>query len=126
MSCLVTLWGIRLSYNFWRKGGYSLSEEDYRWPELRKIIQNRLLFEIFNLTFIAFYQNILLYLITLPTYYAYLSITVEWNTIDWVATGAFLFFWLLETISDEQQWVYQTTKWALIHAKKPLPDKYKV
>jgi len=126
MSGLVTLWGIRLSYNFWRKGGYNFSEEDYRWPELRKIIRSRVLFELFNLTFIAFYQNLLLYLITLPIYYAYLSITVEWNSVDWAATAAFLFFLLLETISDEQQWAYQTTKWSLINANKPLKGKYKV
>lgn len=27
---LVTAWGCRLTYNFWRKGGYSLRYEDYR------------------------------------------------------------------------------------------------
>ena len=32
---LVTLWGARLTSNFWRKGGYALSGEDYRWPYLR-------------------------------------------------------------------------------------------
>lgn len=35
MSVLVTLWGLRLSYNFYRRGGYSWKfwsgEEDYRW-----------------------------------------------------------------------------------------------
>jgi steroid 5-alpha reductase family enzyme len=28
---LIFLWGSRLTYNFWRKDGYSLKGEDYRW-----------------------------------------------------------------------------------------------
>ena len=33
----ITLWGLRLTYNFWRKGGYtSGSGEDYRWIYIRK------------------------------------------------------------------------------------------
>ena len=40
MSILVTIWGLRLTYNFSRRGGYSIyfwkGEEDYRWKEVRK------------------------------------------------------------------------------------------
>lgn len=35
MSTCITLWGLRLSFNFARKGGYNLSEEDYRWKILK-------------------------------------------------------------------------------------------
>ena len=39
-ATLVTLWGLRLSYNFALKGGYDWvpwkGEEDYRWAYLRK------------------------------------------------------------------------------------------
>lgn len=31
LALLVSVWGVRLTYNFARKGGYS-GEEDYRWP----------------------------------------------------------------------------------------------
>lgn len=31
LAILVTCWGTRLTYNFYRKGGYSWKEEDYRW-----------------------------------------------------------------------------------------------
>ena len=33
----VSVWGARLTWNFWRKGGYSniATEEDYRWPIVR-------------------------------------------------------------------------------------------
>ena len=69
MALLSTLWGLRLTYNFWRKGGYSSGGEDYRWPVLRKKLNNRCLFTLFNLAFISFYQNILLLLIALPSYF---------------------------------------------------------
>ena len=40
MAILVTLWGLRLSFNFYRKGGYNIipwkGEEDYRWKVLRE------------------------------------------------------------------------------------------
>jgi len=40
MAILVTFWGLRLTYNFSRRGGYSWKfwegEEDYRWAILRK------------------------------------------------------------------------------------------
>ena len=39
MAVLATLWGIRLTLNFARRGAYKLKfwegEEDYRWPVLR-------------------------------------------------------------------------------------------
>ena len=39
MALLVTLWGIRLTLNFARKGAYSIKfwsgKEDYRWDYLR-------------------------------------------------------------------------------------------
>ena len=39
-AVLVTLWGVRLTYNFARKGAYSIKfwtgEEDYRWQVLRQ------------------------------------------------------------------------------------------
>ena len=31
MAALVTLWGVRLTFNFARKGGYQKGGEDYRW-----------------------------------------------------------------------------------------------
>src|SRR5437899_6824186 len=32
---LVALWGLRLTFNFARKGGYASGGEDYRWAVLR-------------------------------------------------------------------------------------------
>jgi len=35
MQALVTMWGIRLTYNYARKGGYAKGGEDYRWVYIR-------------------------------------------------------------------------------------------
>jgi len=126
IAVLTTLWGVRLSYNFYRKGGYNMKDEDYRWPVLRKIISNKILFQLFNISFIAFYQNFLLYAITFPVFFAYLSWNIPWGTLDSVATAFFVIFLLIETIADQQQWNYQTEKHRLIKAKATLPLIYSV
>ena len=59
MSALVTIWGIRLTYNFARRGAYQwkfwAGEEDYRWEELRNRpgFSNRFVWMLFNLFFIS-------------------------------------------------------------------------
>src|ERR1041384_907004 len=35
MFGLVAMWGLRLTFNFARKGGYTRGGEDYRWAVLR-------------------------------------------------------------------------------------------
>ena len=35
---LVVAWGVRLTLNFARKGGYSLSFEDYRWEHVGDVM----------------------------------------------------------------------------------------
>jgi len=39
VAILITLWGVRLTFNFARKGGYSPGGEDYRWGVLRGRMQ---------------------------------------------------------------------------------------
>jgi len=71
-SFLVLFWGIRLTFNFRRRGGYRWVKgkgfvgEDYRWPVLRAKISNRFRFELFNLFFICGFQLSLIFLFTLP------------------------------------------------------------
>ena len=72
MAVLTTLWGVRLTFNFARKGAYKLKfwegVEDYRWSVLRarKEFQPRWKWMLFNLFFISIYQNALVLMITLP------------------------------------------------------------
>jgi steroid 5-alpha reductase family enzyme len=113
---LITLWAIRLTFNFWRKGGYGnliTHEEDYRWPILRKQM-SPLVFLLFNLTFIASYQNILLFLIVLPLQGILENESQRTLTSqDFLLAAAFLLFLAIETIADEQHFVFQTKKHAL-------------
>lgn len=52
-----TIWSMRLTYNYWRKGGYTVGSEDYRWEVLKKYI-GPFLFLPFNIVFIALIQSV--------------------------------------------------------------------
>eukprot|EP00762_Andalucia_godoyi_P001270 ANDGO_04810.mRNA.1 Uncharacterized protein C594.04c len=117
MFAVVLVWGVRLSYNFWRKGGYS-GEEDYRWAILRKhpILGNKIVWFLFNVSFICTVQHVLLLWITLPAYIALLhsadvQTVAQLNALDFAAAGLFLFFLAVETVADQQQWVFQNEKY---------------
>ena len=96
MAILVTLWGIRLTYNFARRGAYSWKfwegEEDYRWEILRKkpAFKNPFVWTLFNLGFICFYQNTLIFLITLPVIAVYAENVATVGMIDYFLAFLFL------------------------------------
>jgi steroid 5-alpha reductase family enzyme len=108
MFGLVTLWGARLTFNFARKGGYARGGEDYRWAILRGRMP-RWRFELFNLFFIAIYQNVLLLLISLPALTAYQN-QGGFGTADLLAAAVFVGFLTGETVADQQQWNFQQWK----------------
>lgn len=86
MNTLAWMLGLRLTYNFARNDGYTWSGEDYRWPILRKIINNRFLFELFNLTFISIFQNLLLLFIACPIFYVASHPSTSLNQCDLICT----------------------------------------
>lgn len=114
MAVLITMWGARLTFNFWRRGGYGnliVHEEDYRWPILRQQINNDLLFYLFNLTFIASYQNLLLWFICLPVY----EVAKQGGELllrDRIVAVLFVVLLGFETIADQQQWNFQNYKYS--------------
>ena len=131
MSIVATIWGVRLSYNFGRKGGYSIyfwkGEEDYRWKELKRIapfLRPRLNWAIFNLFFICLYQMGLVFLTTLPILAAWQGAN-DINFYDYVIAFLMLFFIIIETISDQQQYNFQTKKYKKIKSGDILIDDYK-
>lgn len=130
MAVLATIWGLRLSFNFWRRGGYSwvpwAGEEDYRWSVLRKmpLLQGRLRWAAFNLGFISFYQQGLILLFTLPAVMAWHGKGQPLGWLDYLAAVLFLGFVVLETIADQQQWNYQTEKCRRKAAGEPLTGDY--
>ena len=127
MACLVTLWGARLTFNFARKGAYHIKfwtgREDYRWEVLRsrKEFQPHWKWMLFNLFFISVYQNLLVLMITFPALVSMRSeVPFVWG--DALAAVMLLMFLSYETIADEQQWRFQTRKWALIGEGKKLEE----
>ena len=127
MACLATLWGARLTFNFGRKGAYKLKfwegEEDYRWVLLRsrKEFQPHWKWMLFNFFFISIYQNVLVLLTTLPAL-VLMNSDKPFGWMDGVAAALMLGFIIYETVADEQQWAFQTTKWKMIKEGKKLED----
>lgn len=50
-------WSIRLTFNYWRKGGYSIGSEDYRWAIVRKYVTPFQMF-LFDVVFISTAQSV--------------------------------------------------------------------
>lgn len=129
MASLVSIWGLRLTYNFARRGGYSwrfwAGEEDYRWAILRKdkAFDSPIKWFFFNLFFISFYQNALLLLITLPILLTVDS-TNSLNGLDYVCALLILALIVFETLADQQQWNFQQRKLQLKKEGKPLESEF--
>lgn len=120
MCVMSVLWGTRLTYNFARKGGYNFKDEDYRWPIVRKQITG-VAFVLFDLFFIALYQNLLLFWIASPAYVVAANRnTVPLSALDFAAAALWLLLWVGEVIADQQQWRFQQSKHQRIAEKKPL------
>jgi steroid 5-alpha reductase family enzyme len=120
VAALVTLWGVRLTYNFARKGGYS-GVEDYRWAVLRASMRPWQ-FQLFNLFFIVLYQNALLVLITLPAWTAYQHRRSSFGPMDFLLAALFVLFMVGETVADQQQWDFHLWKSAEVLAgRTPNP-----
>lgn len=109
MAVLVTLWGLRLTFGFARKGGFSKGGEDYRWAELRKRT-GEAGFQVLNVVFISAGQMLIVWLFTSPTHQAWLWRETPLNFLDGIAACAFLVFFVGEWIADEQMWRFQEGK----------------
>jgi len=116
MAALVTVWGLRLSYNFARKRGYNIipwkGEEDYRWKVIREnpLLKGRLRFGIFNFFFISFYQNILILLFSAPLLLAAKYQDKPLTIIDLLAGSLMLIFIITESIADNQLFRFHQEK----------------
>lgn len=139
MACLSTLWSIRLTYNFYRRGGYDWpiwkGDEDYRWMILRhgtlggwwRLLTNKWIMVLFNFFFISLYQNYLLLAIASPSLLAWsramnrmhcpsgeggdiMGTPPPLNMLDGIACFLFLAFLIVEAMADNQQHIFQTKK----------------
>jgi len=129
MAILVTAWGIRLSYNFSRRGGYSIrfwtGDEDYRWAVLRTKpeLSAKWRWMLFNLLFISFYQMGLVLLMTLPAVRSVDGSPLGW--VDYMLAGLLLAVVVIETIADQQQWNYHREKRKAKAAGGDIPEKFR-
>jgi steroid 5-alpha reductase family enzyme len=57
VMALSVIWGARLTFNYWRKGGYQVGSEDYRWNIVKDYVGPIPMF-IFNIVFISLAQNV--------------------------------------------------------------------
>lgn len=129
MAALVTIWGARLTFNFARRGAYTLKfwagEEDYRWEALRQRpgFNNKFIWGLFNLFFISAYQNVLIFSFTVPIL-ATVSQNLDsgLNFLDYILAAVFLLAIVLEFIADQQQYDFQTEKHRRIKAGEPLGE----
>ena len=130
MAILVTIWGLRLTFNFARRGGYSIKvwegEEDYRWSILRKRpgFTSAWKWTLFNFFFISAYQMALILLMTLPIVKSMdsdLSLTV----FDYLLALLILILIAIEWLADQQQYDFQTKKYQQINEGQELSNPYK-
>jgi steroid 5-alpha reductase family enzyme len=128
MALLVTAWGLRLTYNFSRRGGYSwkfwTGTEDYRWAVLmaKPEFKSKWRWVVFNLLFISYYQMGLILLFTLPAVRSLDGLPLGWA--DCLLAALILLLLVMETVADQQQWNYHKQKKAAIDAGGELPEKY--
>lgn len=106
-----------MTYNYYRKGGYSIGSEDYRW-EVVKEYAGPAAFFIFNIIFICLAQCLLLLSVTTPTYVLLLtgrlasnsSATPSWTVQDTVAAGLMVVAISISYVADQQQWDFHLAK----------------
>ncbi|KAJ6570259.1 hypothetical protein DFH09DRAFT_1154498 [Mycena vulgaris] len=119
MLSLIITWMFRLSYNTYRRGLFSLQDEDYRWAVLRTQL-HPVLFQIVNLTFISGIQNVLLLLLGIPTYVAATQPPQPLGVQDFGVIALSLLILAIEFTSDNQQFAYQSFK----HTPKRYHDSH--
>ncbi|KAF7620369.1 DUF1295 domain protein [Aspergillus flavus] len=128
IAVISVLWSVRLAFNYWRKGGYQIGSEDYRWAIVRSKVNNRFVFFIFNIVFISLIQSLVLLLLAAPTYnFLLLSRLPGGKTFevpDLVFSRVAFFFLIIEYFADQQQWHFHCAKHEYQKTAR-IPDQYK-
>ncbi|KAB8232917.1 hypothetical protein ETB97_005607 [Aspergillus alliaceus] len=128
LAAITLLWGVRLTFNYWRRGGYKIGSEDYRWAIVRSKVNNRFVFFLFNIVFISLTQSLLLLLLSAPTYnFLLLSRLPGGNSFeipDLVFSRVAFFFIIIEYFADQQQWNFHCAKHEYQNTAR-IPEQYK-
>jgi steroid 5-alpha reductase family enzyme len=110
------IWSTRLTYNYWRRGGYSIGSEDYRWEFVKEYAGPVGMF-LFNIVFISLAQSVLLCIVTFPSYVILVvqrattaGLVPPFTAADGLAFGTMVGLVALTAVADQQQWNYQNAK----------------
>ncbi|RLP77576.1 DUF1295 domain-containing protein [Mycetocola tolaasinivorans] len=122
LAVLATAWGVRLTFNYARKGGFRRGAEDYRWGTVRQKLTPAQ-WVVFHALFISVYQQALLLLLILPAWTAYEHRT-PLGVLDWILAAIFMLLLVGEGTADGQQWRFQQRKHAAATAGKPLTEGF--
>jgi steroid 5-alpha reductase family enzyme len=128
MSVLVTIWAARLTFNFARRGGYSWKfwegEEDYRWEVLRQRpgFKNPFVWLLFNLFFICFYQNTLIFMFTVPVISGLAEHAAPLGVFDYILAVIYVALVVMEFVADQQQFDFQKEKYRRKNAGEDLGE----
>ncbi|GAM89145.1 hypothetical protein ANO11243_071800 [Dothideomycetidae sp. 11243] len=111
MAVFTLCWAARLTFNYWRKGGYEIGSEDYRW-NLVKSWFSEPVWVGFNYVVVSLFQSFLLAMVTTPSYILLLASRI--NPSLGGDDAAFMqilgMLLMLEYSSDNQQWEFQEAK----------------
>ncbi|KAK6434559.1 hypothetical protein LTR95_009258 [Oleoguttula sp. CCFEE 5521] len=118
------LWTTRLTYNYWRRGGYQIGSEDYRWNLIKGWIGTPAFF-VLNVLFTSSIQSVLLFAVTTPTYLMLLSSRLEPNftPLQLTLSRALIPLIGLEWLADGQQWAFHEAK-ATYQKTAKVPQGY--
>lgn len=123
MAGLAVAWGVRLTFNFARKGGYAPGGEDYRWAALRQRLAPWQ-FQLLNFFFVAGVQNAILLGLALPAWVVSTRPTRPLGPWDALLAALFVAFLLGETVADEQQWRFHQWKKAAKERGEPIATPF--
>ena len=123
MALLITLWGLRLTFNYARKGGYSKGGEDYRWVAIREKF-GPVGFQLLNFVFVAPVQMLIVWLFASPMHQAWLWRETPLTFLDGIATVVFLVFFIGEWVADEQMWRCRQHKKRKIAAAEQVAEPF--
>ncbi|KAJ5266705.1 hypothetical protein N7478_009513 [Penicillium angulare] len=128
IAMIAVLWSARLTFNYWRRGGYSVGSEDYRWKIVRSKVNNTFLFTIFDFTFIACIQSLILLLLAAPSYVFVIAANSQgpevFELTDLAFSRAAFFFIIIEFFADQQQYNFQTAKHEY-QTNARIPERFK-
>ena len=123
MTLLVVAWGVRLTYNFARRGGFRAGGEDYRWKAVRERL-GPVRFQVLNATFAAPGQMLVIWLFTSPVHQAWAGQDRPLSFLDAVAAALFVMLWVTEAINDGHMWAFQQDKKRKIQAGEPVTQPF--